>query len=303
MDNQDSKSFDNLEGILRKLDSEDKEVILIGDTNCDLKSHSDWNTKRLKSLYSFFQFEKQIKEFTRVASKRNSEGKTIITKSLINHFATNRERNILKSEVIKTGMVDHYLIMGTRKINAWRTRQKCQKTVETRMFKKYKKDEFLSAMHSVDFTALFSERSFDPNQMTANFHGVFESLLNLNAPLSKRKVRVEYAPWIKPSIRAIMRKRDLTKRLAIKDIALWPKYKKLRNHVTSSIREAVKDYFSQKISENQGNPQKMWKTINTALGKTPKTTSVAMVEFENKQLKDKKEIASAFNKHFTNVGP
>ena len=29
-DNQDCKSFDTLEGIVRKLDSEDKEVILIG---------------------------------------------------------------------------------------------------------------------------------------------------------------------------------------------------------------------------------------------------------------------------------
>ena len=55
-DNQDSKSSDTLEGILRKLDSENKEVILIGYTNCDLKSRSDWNTKRLKSLYSFFPF-------------------------------------------------------------------------------------------------------------------------------------------------------------------------------------------------------------------------------------------------------
>ena len=162
--------------------------------NCDFKSHSGWNTKRLKALYSFFQFEQQIKEFTRVASKRNSEGKTIITKSLINHFATNRERHILKSEVIKIGMVDRYLIIGARKINAWRTRQKCQKTVETRMLKNDNKDEFLSALRSVDFTVLFSELSFDPNQMTATFHGVFESLPNLRAPLSKRKVRVEYAP-------------------------------------------------------------------------------------------------------------
>ena len=47
----------------------------------------------------------------------------------------------------------------------------------------------------------------------------------------------------------------------------------------------------------------MEKTINTVLGKTSKTTSVAMVEFENKQLTDKKEITSAFNRHFTNVGP
>ena len=185
-------------------------------------------------------------------------------------------------------MVDHYLIIGTRKINAWRTRQKCQKAVETRMLKNYNKEEILSALHSVYFTTLFSELSFDPNKMTATFHGVVESLLNIHAPLRKGKVRVEYAPWLNPSIRAIMRNRDLIKRLVIKDIALWSKYKNLRNHVTSSIREAVKDYFSRKISENQGNPSKMWKTINTVLGKTPKTTSVAMVEFENKQLTDKK---------------
>ena len=30
---------------------------------------------------------------------------------------------------------------------------------------------------------------------------------------------------------------------------------------------------------------------------------VAMVEFANKQLADKKEITSAFNRHFTTVGP
>ena len=126
--------------------------------------------------------------------------------------------------------------------------------------------------------------------MTASFHEIFESLLNLHAPLRKRKVRSEYAPWINPSIKELMRKRDQTKRLATNDIALWPKYKKLRNLVTSRIREAIKDYFSQKISDSQGNPSKMWKTINTVLGKTSKTTSVAMVEFENKQLTDKKKL-------------
>ena len=104
---------------------------------------------------------------------------------------------------------------------------------------------------------MFSELSSDPNQLTATFHEIFESLLNLHAPLRKRKVRAEYALWINPSIKELIRKRNLTKRLATKDIALWPKYTKFRNLVTSSIREAVKEYFSQKISDNQGNPSKM----------------------------------------------
>ena len=42
--------------------------ILIGDTNCDLKNHKDGCTKSIKSIYSEFQFEQQINEYTRVAA-------------------------------------------------------------------------------------------------------------------------------------------------------------------------------------------------------------------------------------------
>ena len=126
--------------------------------------------------------------------------------------------------------------------------------------------------------------------MTATFHEIFESMLNVHAPLRKRKVRTEYASWINLSIKEFMRQRDQTKILVTKDIALRPKYKKLCNLVTYRIREAVKEYYSQKISDNQGNPSKKWKTINTVLGKTSKTTAVTMVEFESKQLTDKKKL-------------
>ena len=72
--------------------------------------------------------------------------------------------------------------------------------------------------------------------------------------------------------------------------------------MTYRIRKAVKEHYSQKISDSQGNPSKLWKTINTVLGKTSKTTAVTMVGFESKQLTDNKEITSAFDRHFTSVG-
>ena len=46
----------------------------------------------------------------------------------------------------------------------------------------------------------------------------------------------------------------------------------------------------------------MWKTINEMLGKTTKSTSVPLIEQESRQITDKKEIVSAFNEHFVNVG-
>ena len=83
-------------------------------------------------------------------------------------------------------MVDHYQIIGKRKINARCILQNAKRVVGTWMLKHYNEDEFLSALHSIDLITLFSELSFDPNQMTASFYEVFESLLNLHAPMRKR---------------------------------------------------------------------------------------------------------------------
>ena len=112
------------------------------------------------------------------------------------------------------------------------------------MLKNYNKDEFLSALQSVDFQALCSGQSYNPNLLTETFHEIFESMLNAHAPLRKRKVQTEYAPWMSPSIKELMCKRDQAKILVTKDIALWPKYKKLRNLVTYRIRKAVKEYYA-----------------------------------------------------------
>ena len=53
----DTESFDAFEGIPSKLDSEDKEVMIIGDKNCDLMSFKDSNTKQLKSLNDLFHIK------------------------------------------------------------------------------------------------------------------------------------------------------------------------------------------------------------------------------------------------------
>ena len=56
----DDVSFENLRDILKEADKEEKETLLVGDTNCDLKSHQNANTKKLKSFYSEYQFEQLI---------------------------------------------------------------------------------------------------------------------------------------------------------------------------------------------------------------------------------------------------
>ena len=123
----DNPSFEALREILKGFDSEGKEIILMGDTNCDLKSSKNPNAKILKQLYREYQFEQIITDYTRVAVTTNETGESITSKSLIDHFSTNRAKYIVKSGVLELGMVDHYMIYAVQKINAWRLKRKSPK--------------------------------------------------------------------------------------------------------------------------------------------------------------------------------
>ena len=51
----DNLSFEALGEDLRGLDPEDKEIILMGDTNSDLENSKNSNAKMLRQLYSEYQ--------------------------------------------------------------------------------------------------------------------------------------------------------------------------------------------------------------------------------------------------------
>ena len=152
----DDVTFENLKVVLTTLDREDKEIILIGDNNCDLMNDRNANTKGLKQVYSEFQMEQLVKTYTRVATITSDDGTKRTSKSLIDHFSTSNTRYILKTGVLETGMVDHYLIYDIRKINAWRKKKPVisPKIVKSRNMKKYDKSLFEEDLKQIDWKTI-----------------------------------------------------------------------------------------------------------------------------------------------------
>ncbi len=72
----DETTFENLERYLGEIDKEGKEIILMGDTNCDFKNNTNANTKRLNCIYSEYQLEQLINSYTRVAVTTNELNET-----------------------------------------------------------------------------------------------------------------------------------------------------------------------------------------------------------------------------------
>ena len=214
-------------------------------SNCDYKKPKDCNRRKLKLLYSEFQFEQLITDFTRVATKTNSNGETNTTKTVIDHFSTNRPNFISCSGVIKIGTTDHYMVFRIRKLNANLSLIRKQIKTESRNMKNYNREAFLLDLQSIDWEMAISIASNDPNIKANKFCALFHSILDVHAPRKIRKNTLKHAPspWINPRIRNTIHERDRTKKRAEKDRSLWPQYKRLKNWVTSELRRAVENYF------------------------------------------------------------
>ena len=116
----DETAFENLRKTLVILEMEGKEIVLVGDTNCDFKDKKTANASKLKFVHSEYQVEQLIEAYTKVAVTTALNGEKRISKSLIEHFSSSTLKYILKTDILETEMVDHYLVYDIRKVTAWR---------------------------------------------------------------------------------------------------------------------------------------------------------------------------------------
>ena len=99
-------SFDKLERAHAYLDREGKEVILLGDTNCNFtKTESaqviDNNAKHMAKVFRLFNLVQLVEKPTRV---------TLKTATIIDHIATTCTRNSMKVGLREVSPSDHYMV-------------------------------------------------------------------------------------------------------------------------------------------------------------------------------------------------
>ena len=105
--NSDMNLFNEFETFFQRCDAESRELILVGDLNCDVSKVSlDPHTRQLTFLCSLYQIDQLIDEPTRV---------TDTSTTTIDLVLTNVKENIHASGVIHLGISDHSLIYAVRK--------------------------------------------------------------------------------------------------------------------------------------------------------------------------------------------
>ena len=81
------------------------------------------------------------------------------------------------------------------------------------------------------------------------------------------------------------------------------KYKKYKNILTSTIRQAEKNYFSDKLRQVRDNMAKTWKILNSMTNRSKSNKTISCIEHNNVKLTSSSAIAEKFNDFFVNFGP
>ena len=94
-------------------------------------------------------------------------------------------------------------------------------------------------------------------------HGIFSlndeelslllTLADCNAQVVNRRVRGRSLPWITPTIKDLMKKRDCHHKKAIetnKELH-WSSYKRLRNALSMKLHKGKASYYSKQLCEKQ----------------------------------------------------
>ena len=258
--------FDSLQENLSFFDREGKEIIILGDTNRDFShaNNSPSHVVQLPELYDLFGMTQLIKEPTRV---------TLDSSTLIDHIATTNCNNIAESGVLEISLSDHYLVYCIRKL---RGGVKCQhKCITSRQLKNFNQDAFLFDLSEVDWEAIVAN-AHDIDVAVRQWTHIFALIVEKHAPTLNRRVSDRFTPWLNADYFKLAKTRDKLKSQAVKGNSklLMECYKHIRNRVNNMNTQLKRKYFSEKLTQFQGDLKKTWKTINQVINKKSSTTVV-----------------------------
>ena len=290
---------DYLTPFLNKISNENKRKIIMGDFNVDLMKVDDNDiTAKYFDIMTSHLFVPHIVHPTRITST----SKTLIDNIFSN--ATNMEE--AKSGNLTISLSDHLaqFLFLPNDLRRSETYKKSKSVIDHR---KLDQENYILDMFDLNWDI---SNFADPNNAFAFLENHIDQVNKKHIhtrELTKKEMRDLENPWIDTEIKTMIKKRNLVHTLFIKTSdkekkeELKSRYKKLRNDVTSKIRSKKRKYYEDFFNENSNNLRNTWRGIKSIINLDKNSSSPNSLIRENKLITDPKEVATEFNKYFSNI--
>ena len=218
-------------------------------------------------------------------------------KSTINNL-TNKPPSFQFTSVTETGLSDYHRLITTF-IKSHFSRLK-PKIIHYRNFKRFDEQKFIADARNVDF----SFETDYPNENYSALTNTFSLIVEKHAPLKKKIVRENHAPFITEDLRKSIYKRSKLRNKFIKNPTEVKEklYKRQRNKCVLIRKKSIKQYFSNITSKGIVTNREFWKTMKPFLtNKGCLDNCDIMLRGDNKMITDDKRLVKLLNEHINIV--
>ena len=263
-------------------------IIILGDINVNSLDKNSTKFKHLKAFCDSFDLTNLIK----VPTCFQSDNPTSIDVIL-----TNKNRSFMHTKSILNGLSDWHSIIFTmlRK----QIKRLTPVEISYRCYTNFNEQSFLSeldqGLSNIDF-------SLDTNTFP-HFIREFEHILDKHAPMKKKLIRGNNAPYVTKELRKEIRYRSRLKNIARKERTTNSKiaFKKQRNKCTKIRRDNIRSYF-ENVTNKGTNSKQFWKSILPYLSnKGSHGNEDYILEEDNELIKYPEQVGGIFCDYYTNI--
>ena len=243
--------YEELTDSLSKRSEFYENLIILGDFNIDVKVA----VRELDKLEEFCDL------FNLTNLMKNETCFTRDHKSTIDLILTNKPKSFQNTCITETGLSDFHKLISTF-FKTQITRLK-PKIVFYRNYKHFEDSRFLEDLNSTDF----SLNTDDPNENYNFITDKFLNVVNRHAPLKKKTLRGNQAPFLTKELRKEIYTRSKLKNKYNRNPTEENKaiYKKQRNKCVYLRRKAIKVYFNKVTKTGVQSNKDFWKLIKSFL--------------------------------------
>ena len=173
--------------------------------------------------------------------------------------------------------------------------------IDVRNYKQFQVDQFRADIRAAPFQV--AQVFEDKGNVLWTWNKIFKDCCNLYAPVKSVKIPSRSSPWINNDIRRKMNLRfKLFKRdVSTKDQEIYARSKKVKNGITSEIRNAKTQHFKEKLAEVKS-AVAYWNLIAEATNLLRRNRIGPLKKEDGSLAVDDTEKANVINDFFANIG-
>lgn len=256
-------------------------IIIMGDLNMEI---SDTDFDNFISTYDLHRLIKSPTCF-----------KSSTSPSCIDHILTNQPNFFKNSVTIETGISDWHLFVGSvMRMNV------IKGDPIVKHYRNYNKIDYFDFERTLSMNFLkLLENNYDFNQ----FNLCITSTLNHFAPLKKKILRFNNAPFITKELRKAIMHRSKLRRIYNKSRSKenWSNFTRQRNYCVSLLRKTKRSYFKGLRMTSITDNKKFWKSVKPLFSNVSYNTNKIILIEKEKIVTDEQKLCKIFNEYYTNI--